>query len=228
MGREIESVLLERGHETGIVIDMDSRDRFTEDNFMGIDVAIEFTTPATAFANVSRCLEWGIPVLCGTTGWNDKLPEARRLCSEKDGTFFFASNFSIGVNIFFRLNETLARMMSRFPEYGVSIRETHHIHKKDAPSGTAVTLAEGIMSNMEGKKEWVGYPTADKDKVGIESFREGEVFGNHLVEYSSAVDDIILIHDSKSRRGLALGAVLAAEFMQGRKGVLSMEDMLGL
>lgn len=227
MGKEIEAVLREKGHEVVLIVDMDSAGRMTAENLRMADVAIEFTTPATAFANVSRCLEWGVPVVCGTTGWNDRLEEARELCLANGGTFFHASNFSIGVNIMFRLNEEFARMMSRFPEYGASIRETHHIHKKDAPSGTAVTLAEGIMANLESKLSWVNHQTDDTSVLGIESVREGEIFGIHEVAYDSPADRITLTHETKSRRGLAEGAVMAAEFTQKHRGVLTMKDLMG-
>lgn len=228
MGREIEGVLRERGHEVVLVVGEDSQERFTRENLRKADAAIEFTTPATAFGNVSRCLEWGVPVVCGTTGWNDTLPEAYELCRRTGGTFFYASNFSIGVNILFSLNEELARIMNRFPQYGASIREIHHIHKKDSPSGTAVTLAEGVLANLDRKMSWVNHQTDDPHALGIESVREGEVFGLHEVRYDSPSDSIALVHDTKSRRGLAEGAVLAAEFTRENKGVLTMKDLLGL
>lgn len=227
MGKEIEGVLKGKGHEVALVIDVDSRDKFTCDNISGVDVAIEFTTPATAFDNVRRCLEWGVPVVCGTTGWNDRLPEARDLCERLGGTFFYASNFSIGVNMFFALNEQLARMMNRFPEYDASMREAHHIHKKDAPSGTAVTLAEGILANLDRKMSWVNHETDEPSVLGIESIREGEIAGLHEVKYGSPADNITITHDAKNRSGFAQGVVMAAEFAQSHNGILSMREMLG-
>lgn len=228
MGREIEAVLRSRGHEVALIIDADNGDDFTRASMQGVDVAIEFTTPATAFYNVTKCIEWGVPVVSGTTGWNDTLGEAKLLCEMAGGTFFYASNYSIGMNIFFCLNEQLAKLMNGFPEYGLSIRETHHIHKKDAPSGTAITLAEGIMEHIGRKSSWVNHPTPEPSVLTIESVREGAVAGIHEVMYESEVDTIKIEHTSKSRMGLALGAVLAAEFTQGRKGVLSMRELLQL
>ncbi len=228
MGREIASVLLRRGHEVVLTIDADNEGDFTHENMQGVDVAIEFTTPATAFTNVARCLKWGVPVVSGTTGWNDTLGEAKLLCEMIGGTFFYASNYSIGMNIFFRVNEQLAKTMNGFPEYGLSIRETHHIHKKDAPSGTAITLAENIIEHMERKSSWANYHTPDPGILSIESIREGAVAGIHEVVYESETDTIKIEHTAKNRTGLAVGAVLAAEFTQGRKGVLSMRDLLGI
>ncbi len=226
MGREIESVLRRRGHEVALIIDADSEGEFTREKMQGIDVAIEFTTPATAPANVTRCLEWGIPVVSGTTGWNDSLGEVKLLCEVVGGTFFYASNYSIGMNIFFRVNEYLAGIMNNFPEYGASIRETHHIQKKDAPSGTAITLAEGIIGLLERKSSWVNSGAAAPEVIPIESVREGAVAGIHEVLYDSEVDTIKIEHTSKSRAGLAVGAVMAAEFTQEHKGVLSMYEMM--
>jgi 4-hydroxy-tetrahydrodipicolinate reductase len=225
MGRQIEAVLRERGHEPALIVDVDSGETDFKD-FEGIDVAIEFTTPDTAPVNVSRCIEWGVPVVSGTTGWNDRLEEVRRLCRKRGGAVFYASNYSIGVNVFFRLSEYLAGIMNRLPEYGVSMSETHHIHKKDAPSGTAITLAEGIIERIERLDSWVNHRTKDKGVLGIVSVREGESCGIHEVAYSSPSDVIEIKHTSLDRRGLATGAVLAAEFLAGRKGVFGMEDLL--
>lgn len=224
MGREIESILAERGHEVVAVIDVGGS--ITTDTLAGAEVAIEFTTPETAFKNVRSCLEMRTAVVCGTTGWQENLPQARELCLRLGGTFFYSSNFSIGVNVFFAVNERLAELMSSFPQYDISMRETHHIHKKDAPSGTAVTLAEGILSSVERKLSWVNHPTLEPEVLGIESVREGEVFGVHEIKYESDTDSIEIIHSSKNRRGLALGAVLAAEYAIRHKGLLSMKDLL--
>lgn len=228
MGKEIESVLKERRHTVSLIIDADNRHELTAENMRAADVAIEFTTPHTAYENVLSCLNGGLPIVCGTTGWNDKMEVAKKLCLELNGTFFYASNFSIGVNIFFAVNTYLAKLMNRFPEYGISMTEVHHTQKKDAPSGTAVTLAEGIMDNIERKTAWVNNETDDEATVGILSVREGSVAGIHNVVYDSPSDIIEIRHESKNRRALALGAVLAAEYTQGRKGILTMSDLLDI
>lgn len=226
MGREIESLLLQRGHEVVLKIDIENTSDFNETNMKNADVAIEFTTPHTAFANVMKCLEWGVPVVCGTTGWNQRMEEAEKLCRKVDGTFFHSSNFSIGVNIFFRVSEYLARMMNREPGYCVSMTETHHTQKKDAPSGTAVMLAEGVLENIDRIGSWVNHETLDRNVLGILSLREGAVPGTHEVKYESEADIIEIRHEAKNRSGLVLGAVMAAEFTQGNKGILTMRDML--
>ena len=227
MGHEIERVLLERGHTVVLTVDAGEEEKLAATSLRRADVAIEFTTPGTAFGNVAACLRAGIPVVCGTTGWNDRLDEARRLCRETDGTLFWSSNFSVGVNILFRVSEYLARIMDRFPEYSVAMREVHHTRKKDAPSGTAVTLAEGIMRNMERTMEWVNHETSDTAALGIVSVREGDVAGIHEIAYESEADTVTLRHEAKGRRGFACGAVMAAEFALTRRGVLTMDDMLG-
>lgn len=227
MGREIASVLRQRGHEVGLIVDAANTADLNEANMDGIDVAIEFTGPEGAFSTVMECLRLGVPVVSGSTGWNDGLPEAKQFCIERGGTLFHSPNFSIGVNIFFRLNEILARMMNDFPDYNVSITEVHHIHKKDSPSGTAVSLAEGILANLERKSSWVNHQTLEESSLGIASIREGEVPGIHEVAYESEADVLTIRHESKSRAGLALGAVLAAEFAARNPGVLSMGDLLG-
>ncbi len=226
MGREIEKILQERGHETVLVIDADNRDMLTADNLRKADAAIEFTTPSTARANVSACLQAGIPVVCGTTGWNDDLQSACEECDRLGGTFFWSSNFSIGVNIMFMVNRYLAHIMDRFPEYEVSMTEVHHTRKKDSPSGTAVTIAEGIIDNMERKSSWVNHAASSASEVAIESVREGDVPGIHEVRYESEADTLTIRHSAKGRRGFALGAVMAAEFAVTHKGVLCMDDML--
>lgn len=228
MGHEIEKVLLERGHSVSIIIDADNQESLSDDNMRQADVAIEFTTPSTAFDNVVACLKAGVPVVSGTTGWNDSLGEACDICRTENGTFFWASNFSIGVNVTFLVNKYLAKLMSRFPEYAVSIGEVHHTRKKDSPSGTAVTLAEGIMENIDRVSSWVNHETLNPDVLGIVSVREGDVPGIHEVKYESQADFVTLCHSSKNRRGLALGAVLAAEFAVCRKGVLTMNDMMNV
>lgn len=226
MGREIEKVLIERGHEVALKIDIDNSSDLNEQNLKDIDVAIEFTSPATAYANVRKCLECGTAVVCGSTGWNDGVQELKEYCRANGGAFFYSSNYSVGMNVMFKLNKILAAIMNSQPEYNVSMEETHHIHKLDSPSGTAVTLAEGIMESVERKTSWVNQATDKADEIGIISYREGEVPGIHTVIYDSEADTLELKHSAKSRRGLVLGAVLAAEFLQGKQGVFSMDDML--
>lgn len=228
MGREIEKILKEGGHRVSVVIDDANRDEFTAARFRGIDVAFEFSTPETAYDNIAGCFQFHVPVVCGTTGWLDRFDDAVDLCVEKDGAFFYASNYSVGVNIFFRLNETLAKIMNRFPAYDVTIEEVHHTQKKDAPSGTAVTLAEGIARLSGRKKRWVGNTSTNPDELEVLSVRRSTVPGIHTVTWESEADLITLEHSAKNRSGLAMGAVLAAEFLQGKKGVYSMSDLLNL
>ena len=225
MGHAIEQIALQRGHEIVSVIDVNNQEDFTSDAFNSADVAIEFSMPAVAMDNYRRAFAAGVPVVSGTTGWLEHLPEIKEACKAGQ-TFFYASNFSLGVNIFFALNKYLAKIMNDFPAYDVRMVETHHVHKLDAPSGTAITLAEGLIDNIERKNKWVEGKEPAEDEIGICSVREGEVPGIHTVIYESDVDTISITHDAKSRMGFALGAVIAAEFTCGKKGFLTMQDML--
>lgn len=229
MGRGIERLLLERGHEVVLLVDETNREELTPDNLrrLGVEVALEFTTPDTAFENIMTCLEAGIGVVCGTTGWLDRYDEAVALCLERGAAFFYAPNFSIGVNVMFRLNRMLARMMNAFSEYDVTLEEVHHTGKKDAPSGTAIELARGITDNLGRKERWVGATTTEPAELEVLSVRRGAVPGIHTVTYESESDSITLTHSARDRQGLVSGAVAAAEFIRGRKGVFSMDDMLG-
>lgn len=221
MGREIEKVLVERGHSVVLKIDIDNREEaFRKENFEGVDVAIEFTSPATAADNIRECLLLGVPVLSGSTGWMERKAEIDALCKEQGGAFFYSSNYSLGVNVLFRLNRWLSKVMATLSQYSVKIEETHHIHKLDAPSGTAATLAE------EMKEASGGGLVVPKEE--IISYREGEVPGIHTITYDSEEDTLTVSHSAKSRRGLALGAVLAAEWLVGRSGVYSMDDFLAI
>ena len=221
MGHEIEKVLIERGHEVALRIDVDNREELmTPEKMAGVDVAIEFTSPATAFDNITQCLKMGVPVLSGSTGWLERKAEVDALCKELGGAFFYSSNYSLGVNVLFRLNRWLASVMAPMEQYGVKIEETHHIHKLDAPSGTAATLAEEMAVASKGRKV--------VNKEDIISYREGEVAGIHTITYDSEEDTLVVSHSAKSRRGLALGAVLAAEWLVGKKGVFSMDDFLNI
>jgi 4-hydroxy-tetrahydrodipicolinate reductase len=227
MGHEIEKIALDRGHEIVCTIDLNEDDKFDSPEFKSSDVAIEFTSPASALNNYRRAFAAGVPVVSGTTGWLEHLDEVKEECEKNGKTFFYASNFSLGVNIFFALNNYLAKIMNRFVEYDVRMEEIHHIHKLDAPSGTAITLAEGILSNIERKNVWVLNEAHSDNELEIKAVREGEVPGTHSIIYESEADSIRITHEAKNRKGFALGAVLAAEFVQGKKGFLGMKDMLG-
>ena len=226
MGKTIEQIALNRGHQIVSIVDINNPEEFQSANFKSADVAIEFTTPATAFDNYMKSFAAGVPVVSGTTGWLDRIGEIKEKCETEGKTFFYASNFSIGVNIFFALNKYLAKIMNNFPSYNISMTETHHIHKLDAPSGTAITLAEGIIENVDRKDRWTLETAEQPTDLPIHAIREGEVPGIHEVTYESDVDYISIKHDAKSRAGFALGAVVAAEFTAGKKGFLGMDDML--
>ncbi len=228
MGKEIEKIALDRGHEIVLKIDITNPEELTTANLQKADAAIEFTTPDSAVANYKLCFEAGIPVVSGTTGWLENLPKVHQLCKILNGTFFYTSNYSLGVNIFFALNKKLAQLMASHDEYSVEMKEIHHTQKLDAPSGTAITLAEGIIENIPAKKIWVNQPTDRTDEIGIISEREGLVPGTHIIKYDSEVDSIEITHLAKNRKGLAFGAVLAAEYSFGKKGILSMNDLLNL
>ena len=226
MGREIEKILIERGHDVTLVIDTDNAADLNAANLAGVDVALEFTMPSTAYANIRTCIENATPVVSGTTGWTDRLGELQQLCREKGGALFYASNYCLGVNLMFRLNRQLAAMIDRVGGYDAKIEEVHHTQKKDAPSGTAITLAEGIISEIGRKTGWVNEPSDDLSQIVVTSLREGAVPGTHTVTYESDDDRIELKHTIKNRRTLALGAVVAAEFLCGKKGVYTMDDLL--
>ncbi|MDR3365696.1 MAG: 4-hydroxy-tetrahydrodipicolinate reductase [Prevotellaceae bacterium] len=226
MGKEIESVALTRNHHISLTIDVNNRHELTPESLKPCDVAIEFTSPHTAADNIRACLAAGVPVVCGSTGWLEQLEEIRRECEAQKGAFFYASNYSIGVNIFFRINEILAGMMCAIDGYRPSMEESHHTEKKDAPSGTAITLAEKMLSELKPLKKWVSGASATKDELPIVSLREPGVFGTHTVRYESDVDCITLSHAAKNRRGFALGAVLAAEFLKGKQGCYGMDDLV--
>jgi 4-hydroxy-tetrahydrodipicolinate reductase len=227
MGHEIESVAKQRGHSIELIIDKDNVEQFTAENLKSVDVVIEFTTPSEAFANVCKAFKAGVPVVSGTTGWLDKMEEARRVCLENNGAFFYASNFSIGVNVMFAVNRKLAQLMRDFSQYDVTVEETHHTGKVDAPSGTAITLAETIIDNLDRKTSWELDCQDEKPNViNVTAQRIGEVSGTHSVTYSSEVDDIIITHQAHNRKGFALGAVLAAEFMKGKTGFYGMKDLI--
>lgn len=228
MGREIERILIERGHSVDLVIDIDNAGDLNEEKLKGIDVAIEFTTPATGYNNVVRCIECGVPVVSGTTGWTSRLEEVKKLCQERGGALFYASNYSLGVNLMFRLNRKLAEMMNTLSQYDVRIEEVHHIQKKDAPSGTAISLADDITARLDRKDGWNNDPeAAAENEIAITSLREGMIAGIHTVTYESVDDILELRHTIKNRSTLAAGAVAAAEFLCGKQGFYTMDDLLG-
>lgn len=226
MGHQIEQIAIERGHSIVSVIDVNNVSDFDSPAFRSADVAIEFSAPSSAFENYKKCFALHIPVVAGTTGWLEHLDEVKVACTDGKQTFFYASNYSLGVNIFFALNKYLARIMNQYPAYDVRMEEIHHIHKLDAPSGTAITLAEGLIDNIDSKKRWNLEDEETPADIAIHCIREGEVPGIHEVVYESDADIISIKHDAKSRKGFALGAVLAAEFIKGKKGFFGMDDML--
>ena len=227
MGREIESIALQRGHSVRLIIDVDNASALNRKNMAGIDVAIEFSLPSVALQNVTACLNYNTPVVSGTTSWKYDIEVIKELCARNKTSFIHSSNFSIGVNLLFRLNTELAKQMNKYDEYAVSIVETHHTKKLDAPSGTAITLAKGIINEHNKYSSWHKEKGAGNGSIPVESFREGEVPGIHTVKWSSDIDTISLTHDAKNRKGFALGAVVAAEFIAKRVGVFTMNDVMG-
>lgn len=227
MGKAIERIAEAQGHEITWRISRENRTEYTPERLREADVIIEFTRPESAFSNVMACLEAGVPVVCGTTGWAAQLPDAQAFCQKNErAALLWASNFSIGVNLFFALNRSLARLMNTRPEYEPSMTEIHHIHKLDAPSGTAITLAEGILAELDRKNSWTLAPETAADALLIEAIREGEVPGTHSVRWQSEVDEISIQHRAFSRDGFAAGAVLAATWLAARHGFFTMQDVL--
>jgi len=228
MGKAIEEIALKRNHSIVLKIDEFNAADFTQENLSKADVAIEFTGPHSAYDNVKKALDFNRPIVCGSTGWTARLDEMKNYCEGKNGSFIYASNFSIGVNLFFELNKKLALLMSPHTDYKLRIEETHHSTKKDAPSGTGITLAEQIMEVVTCKNKWVNKETDDPNELSIISKRIDSVAGTHSVKYFSSIDDIEIIHTAHNRTGFAAGAVLAAEFLKDKKGYFSMKDVLNL
>lgn len=228
MGKAIEAIATAKGHRVILKISSQNIDELTVANLQQCDVAIEFTNPHSAVDNIKKCMEAGVPVVSGSTGWLEHLEEIKKYNEEKKCAFLYASNFSIGVNIFFEVNKKLASLMSAHKEYNVEVEEIHHTAKKDAPSGTAITIAEQIIQNYAGKNSWVSDADAKKDEINIISKRIDPAPGTHHVRYTSPIDDIEIIHTAHNRQGFAGGAVLAAEFIKGKQGLFSMKDVLGL
>jgi 4-hydroxy-tetrahydrodipicolinate reductase len=234
MGKIIEKIATDRKHEIVLKIDFDNLDDLTTENLQKADVAIEFSTPSTVLSNIEHCFKAGVPIIVGTTGWYDQMSVVKQQCAENNGTLLYATNFSVGVNIFFHINQVLAKLMNNYPYYDVQVEEIHHLQKLDSPSGTAITIAEGILDNLDYKQEWVNILTDNNgisddnlkaDQLLIESHRIDSVPGTHTVIYDSEVDTIEFKHTAHNRNGFALGAVLAAEWVAGKKGFFDVKDM---
>ena len=228
MGQEIERIAIQRKHEVTLIIDS-IEDWERDGSRLGeAEVAIEFSQPDTVLDNIYYCFDANVPVVVGTTGWYEDLEQVRQDCLDRNQSIFYSPNFSIGVNLFFELNRKLAILMSKWKDYEISIEETHHIHKQDAPSGTAIVLANDIINHSERKEKWVNEMPESPEELGIQSFRTENVPGTHKVKYDSDVDSIEIIHTAKTRRGFAIGTILAAEWLSGKKGVYEMKDLLSL
>jgi len=227
MGKEIESFALQRGHQITLIIDINNQADLNPENLKKADVAIDFTTPHSAVPNILCCFQAGIPVICGTTGWQDQLGTIEKACREQDGSLFYTSNFSLGVNILFHLNKVLAGLLKNNDQYNVSIEEIHHTTKLDKPSGTAISLAKDILSIYPRKNNWELDRESSPESIRIDALRQVNVPGTHTVKWESDIDIIHLHHSAKNRKGLALGAVLAAEFLSGKKGIFTMKNLLG-
>ncbi|HOZ87917.1 MAG TPA: 4-hydroxy-tetrahydrodipicolinate reductase [Bacteroidia bacterium] len=225
MGREIEKIALERNHNIVLRIDQDNRSSVTAQDLKKADVAIEFSTPHTVIDNINFCLDHALPIVVGTTGWHTEMARIKKLTDEKNGSLFHASNFSLGVNLFFKLNQYLAGLMNKYNDYEVSMEEIHHVHKMDKPSGTAISLANQLIENIDRKTNW-SITEKKGTTIFIEDKREGEVPGTHIIKYHSAIDDIEIMHKAHNRKGFALGAVIAAEFLKDKKGVYTMNDII--
>ena len=235
MGKIIEKIAIDRKHEIVLKIDFDNLHELTAENLQKADAAIEFSTPATVLGNISQCFKADVPVVVGTTGWHDEMQQVKQQCEDGNHSLIYATNFSVGVNVFFHINKVLAKLMGKYPYYEAQVEEIHHTQKLDSPSGTAITIAEGIIDNLGSKKEWVNVLTSDGDETAddnikndqllIESFRIDSVPGTHTVIYDSEVDTIELKHTAHNRNGFALGAIMAAEWVHDKKGFHSVQDM---
>ena len=228
MGKAIEEIAVSKGHEIVLKIDLSNTSDFTKENIQKANVAIEFTGPETAFENIGKCIQWGVPVISGSTGWLDHFEKAKKLCEEKKGCLIYASNFSIGVNLFFEINKQVAALMEPYAHYDVSMTEIHHTEKKDAPSGTAISLAEQILAQIGRKNKWVNEASNEASDLVIRSERIDPAPGTHSVTYDSPIDSIEITHTAHTRKGFASGAVLAAEFANQKIGTFTMKDVLGL
>lgn len=225
MGKEIETMAISRGHQIILKVDAVNAAAISDAELKTADVAIEFSTPHTVISNMKRCLNLQLPVIVGTTGWYESLEEIKSYCQKQQGTLFYASNFSLGVNLFFKLNTYLAQLMNGHTNYEVDMEEIHHIHKLDKPSGTAISLANQIINVLNRKQQW-SLSEKNEETIFIKEVREGEVPGTHIIKYTSPIDDIEIRHKAHNRRGFALGAVIAAEFVNTKKGVFTMDDLM--
>jgi 4-hydroxy-tetrahydrodipicolinate reductase len=228
MGKAIEEIAVQRGHEIVLKINKENLNDFSIESLQRADVAIEFTSPHSAAENIKRCFDANVPVVCGSTGWLDKWKAVEDKCNASNGTLLYASNFSVGVNLFFQLNNFLAELMANRSDYDIALEEIHHTEKKDAPSGTAITLAEQVLQHIKSKNKWVNTSTDNPNELEIISKRIDPAPGTHIVLYKSEIDDIEIIHTAHSRKGFATGAIMAAEFLAGKTGIYSMKDVLGL
>lgn len=228
MGKAIEEMAVAKGHEIILKIDVNNAHEFTQSTIQKANVAIEFTGPHSAFDNISKCIEWGVPVVSGSTGWLEKWDQIAAICNQHQGCLVYSSNYSIGVNLFFELNKHLASLMEPYNDYDVAMTELHHTEKKDAPSGTAISLAEQILEKIGRKNKWVNAASATSTDLIIHSERIDPAPGTHTVSYESAIDRIDIIHTAHTRKGFASGAVLAAEFANQKKGIFTMKQVLGL
>ncbi len=226
MGKEIEQIAVSRGHTIVLTVNKSNLNTYSLEDLKKADVAIEFSTPQSAVTNIYKCFEANIPVVVGTTGWLDKMDEVKNQCANSNQSLFYASNYSIGVNLFFKLNEYLVKLMSLYPDYNATLEEIHHIHKLDSPSGTAISLANQIIKESDTKQKWVNFPTENKNELSIISKRIGEVPGTHTITYTSSVDEISITHLAHNRKGFALGAIVAAEFIKGKKGIFGMKELI--
>ena len=227
MGKEIEQVALSRGHKITLLVDAHNAKTYSKADLQTADVAIEFSTPESAIDNIYKSFDAGIPIVVGTTGWNNRLEEVKKNCLEKKQTLFYASNYSIGVNLFFKLNQFLAKLMNGYQGYQVSLEEIHHTHKLDSPSGTAISLANQMIEQLDVKQKWINSITSNKNELAIISKRLDEVPGTHSITYKSTEDEISISHVAYSRKGFALGAVVAAEWIKDKKsGMYGMEQLM--
>jgi 4-hydroxy-tetrahydrodipicolinate reductase len=226
MGEEIEKIALERGHHVPLKINSSNLSALNAENLETIDAAIEFTSPDSAVKNIVTCFDLQVPIVVGTTGWYNSFDEVKQECEAKNATLLHATNCSLGVNIFFKINEELAKLMNKQSNYNVQLEETHHTQKLDAPSGTAITLAKGVLDNLERKSSWKNDTTEIKEELSILSHRIENVPGTHTINYTSEIDDIEIKHTAHNRKGFALGAVVAAEYIHDKKGIFTMNDVL--
>jgi len=228
MGHEIQQLAIEQNHSVNLIIDLENSDELNPVNLKKVDMVFEFTTPEAAPGNIMKCFNNGVPVVSGTTGWLNNFEQVANHCRKTNQSFFYAANFCLGVNILYNINRSLAKIMNRFPEYEIEIEEIHHTQKLDSPSGTAITLANEMIPILDMKDSWKRKGDNKETEIPVRSIREGAVPGTHSVKYESEVDKLEIRHSAKSRKGFALGALLSAEFLMGKKGVFGMKDLLSI